>query len=383
MRVQKRRRASSIDETGYGEATPRLQTPRHETRAEPAAAGLEYRLSRVLSTNHVCVIHVTTDGYDRPMARLYVEGWAPEYGSAYETDAALADEEKVDETVEVAGSWSPRAGRDDGVATVAFVDGVRRVDARLTIDDIDGPVPGICGTYGVGAVCWDRAGGRSSIEHATIERLALFASGRAVPVPVAAPTIRYRSESIPDSDPGMLIQHFHGRMRKAEAILSEQLAQRGAFVVADGPINDLSATDKIGYIKTHRAPYLSPANQPVVGRLRAGERTPLFLIGGSGRYPRYSWYQRLADVSGGHSWTGVVRGEVSAHLERDRAAQLADRSAAVLPLVASEAHIDPRAPQNLVPIAALERELRRRMGDQGFVYRALRSAVMREKEVVS
>jgi hypothetical protein len=44
-------------------------------------------------------------------------------------------------------------------------------------------------------------------------------------------------------------------------------------------------------------------------------------------------------------------------------------------LVASEPHIDPRAPQNLVPIGALERQLRHRMGDPGLVYRALRSAV--------
>jgi hypothetical protein len=55
--------------------------------------------------------------------------------------------------------------------------------------------------------------------------------------------------------------------------------------------------------------------------------------------------------------------------------RLADRTAAVLPLVASEPHLDPRAPQNLVPIAALERQLRHRMGDRGLVYRALREAV--------
>ncbi len=337
----------------------------------------------MLPPAYVGVIRVGAGRYDRLMARLYVEGWAPEYGSAYETDDALADEDKVDETIELSGAWSPLPGQDDGVESVAFVDGVRRIDARLTIDDLDGPVPGICGTYGVGAVCWDRTAGVSLIEHTHIERLALFGNGRAVSVPVAAPTIRYRTESIPESDPGLLIQHFHGRMRKAEATLSERLAQDGAFVVADGPINDLSATDKIGYIKTHRAPYLSAANQPVVGRLLAGQRTPLFLIGGSGRYPRYSWYQRLADIPGGHSWTGVVRCEVSGHLDRERAIRMADRAAAVLPLVASDAHIDPRAPQNLVPIAALERELRRRLGDQAFVYRALRTAVMRAMEVAS
>jgi hypothetical protein len=54
---------------------------------------------------------------------------------------------------------------------------------------------------------------------------------------------------------------------------------------------------------------------------------------------------------------------------------MADRTAAVLPIVGSEPHIDARAPQNLVPIGALERELRHRMGDPGLVYRALRLAV--------
>jgi hypothetical protein len=61
---------------------------------------------------------------------------------------------------------------------------------------------------------------------------------------------------------------------------------------------------------------------------------------------------------------------------------MADRTAAVLPLVASQEHLDPRAPQNLVPIAALERELRHLMGDRGLVYRAIRSAVMREEASV-
>jgi hypothetical protein len=277
--------------------------------------------------------------------------------------------------------WEPRPGFDDGIEVVAFVDGVRRIDARLTLDDHSGPVPGICGTYGVGAVCWDRDNRRSEIKHARIERLAVFGSGQAAPVPIAGPQIIYRTESVPDTDPGILIQHFHNAMRKAEATLSERMAQQGTFVVADGPINDLSATEKIGYIKSHRAPYLSAANQPIVGRLRAGERTPLFLIGAGGKYPKYSWYQRLADVAGGHSWTGVVRGEVSSHVDIATAARMADRAAAVLPLVASEGHIDPRAPQNLVPIAALERELRRRLGDPAFVYRALRTAVMRDLQI--
>lgn len=309
------------------------------------------------------------------MGQLYVEGWAPDYGSPFETDDDLADQDKVDESVEVDGPWSPLPGRDDGIAEVAFVDGVRRIDARLTLDEPGGPIPGICGTHGVGAVVWNREQRRSVFRDIQVDRVAVFGNGQGSPIPVGHPGIVYRSESIPESDPGMLIQRFHGSMRQTEARLSERLAQSGRFVVADGPINDLSATEKVGYIKSHRAPYLSPPRAPIVGRVRAGERTPLFLIGKGGAYPRYSWYQRLAETPGGHSWSGVVRCEVSSALPVDRAAAIADRTAALLPLVGSEPHLDPRAPQNLVPIAALERELRRSLGDSSLIYRALRSAV--------
>jgi hypothetical protein len=311
------------------------------------------------------------------MGQLFVEGWAPEYGSPYETDDALADEAKVDETVEADGPWVPIPGVDDGVDRIAVVDGVRRIDARLTIDEPSGPVPGICGSYGVGAVVWDRAATSSVFAEIQIDRLAVFGNRAGAPIPADGPIV-YRSESVPDSDPGALIRHFHGAMRKAEARCSERLARSGLFVVADGPINDLSATEKVGYIKSHRAPYLSEKRAPVIGRVRAGERTPLFVIGKGGQYERYSWYQRLADLPGGHSWTGVVRCEVSSALRLAQAIGIANRTTALLPLLASQAHVDPRAPQNLTPIAALERELRRRLGDSGFVYRALRTAVAAE-----
>ena len=318
------------------------------------------------------------------MTRIYVEGWAPEYGSSYQSDEALADEGRVDENVEVSAPWAPQPGHDDGIERIAFVDGVRRVDARLTLEDGEGPpVAGLCGSYGVGAVVWDRAVARSEVTDVDVSRLALFGGGRAAPLPSAGPQLLYRSEAVPETDPGALIQRFHGSMRKAEAELSERLARAGSFVVADGPINDLSATEKVGYVKSHRAPYLGDDRLGVVGALRAGERTPLFLIGAGGAYPRYSWYFRLADISGGHSWSGIARAEVSSHLDLSIAVRVADRVTAVLPAVASEPHIDPRAPQNLVPIAALERELRRHLGDPAFVYRALRAATFREEGVIA
>ena len=309
------------------------------------------------------------------MAQIYVESWAPDYGSPLEADTSLADPERVDESVEVAGKWSPIRGFDDGIDAVAFVDGVRRIDARLTLDGPT-PVPGICGSYGVGAVIWDRTKTSSEIAEVTIGRLAVFGSGQGAALPSMGSGLGYRTESVPDVDPASLIVRFHGAMRKAEAELSEKLAKGGTFVVSDGPINDLAATDKVGFIKSHRVPYLSAERAVTIGDLESGERTPMFLIGKGGTYERYSWYFRIAHRNGGHSWTGVARGEVSAALDLARAAKIADRTTALMPLVASEPHIDPRAPQNLVPIAALERRLRRLLGDPGYVYRELRSAIM-------
>ena len=308
------------------------------------------------------------------MERLVVEGWAPEYGASVEPIDDLAPSEgSVDVTIE-GRAWAPIPGADDGVAAIAFVDGVRRVDARLVLDDPGrGPIPGICGSYGVGAVLWDRTVPRSEIVDARVERLAVLTRGRSVPIPPAGLGLTYRTESVPDDDPGSLIEHLHGQMRLGEAALAERLAGDGVFVVADGPLYEpASALEQIGYVKSHRVSYLPGEHGAIVAELAPGERTPLFTITG---YRRYSWYVCLARPAGGHSWSGIVRCEAPAGLALDRVATLADRTAAVLPLVGSQPHIDPRAPQNLVPIAALERDLRHRQGDPGLVLRSLRSAV--------
>ncbi len=73
-------------------------------------------------------------------------------------------------------------------------------------------------------------------------------------------------------------------------------------------------------------------------------------------------------------WSGVVRVECSADLPVPEVTRLADLTALLLPPLASVPHKDPRAPQNLVPIGGLERELRHRLGDQQILYRALRAA---------
>jgi hypothetical protein len=66
-----------------------------------------------------------------------------------------------------------------------------------------------------------------------------------------------------------------------------------------------------------------------------------------------------------------VRLECSPDLTPDQAIELAEISCATLPRFASSAYKDPRAPQNLVPIAGLERRLRGMLGDARVLHRAL------------
>jgi hypothetical protein len=106
---------------------------------------------------------------------------------------------------------------------------------------------------------------------------------------------------------------------------------------------------------------------------RPGQRTPAFTMGTSWR--RASWYLQLPRTSG-VPWSGVVRLECSADLPLAEVTRLGDLTARLLPPLASAPHKDPRAPQNLVPIGGLERQLQHRLGDQHVLYRALRAAAM-------
>ena len=80
------------------------------------------------------------------MSRLHVEGWAPEYGAPLDISEERIAKSPIDPSVETT-DWSPIPGDASQAPDVlAFVDGVRRIDARLTLDDpIEGPVPGIVG----------------------------------------------------------------------------------------------------------------------------------------------------------------------------------------------------------------------------------------------
>lgn len=305
--------------------------------------------------------------------RFSVEQWAPEYGAPVGEDALGESRAEVDVGVEVeAGQWSPRWPSDATriPAQIAFVDGVRRIEARVWVESEDGSVhQGICASYGAGVV---RCNGRAEIVDARVER-GLFCDASGVE-PIVTRHGRFAvrpvtaSSAVGDALP-LALQAAMGGLERA--VSADAVAADGLLVV-DGPLGDRARhATAVGYVKTHHVAYLPADLIGVVHELAPGQRTPVFAM--EGRFPRWSWYQRLPG-GGSHGWAGIVRGEYGSESPLEEAASVADSCTLALPRFASEPHKDSRAPQNLYPIAGLERELRRRLGDPSLLYRALRAA---------
>jgi hypothetical protein len=307
--------------------------------------------------------------------RFRIDPWDPSYGSALDAELQPSRGDDVVLDLELpAGEWKPIEPHplDAPPSVVLFVDGVRRVEARVWIDEADGQVvPGICASYAAGVVACD---GSARVVDTEVQR-GVFTSAHAG-VDIATRHGTFAFKRVLESDPNGLTLALQSRMSQVEIQVAQRVRDASDLtddlLVVDGPLRGRpSLARTIGMIKTHNVEYLPAEPNRVVGRLGPGERTPVFLI--AGNWSRHSWYLRLPGAEDA-PWAGVVRCEATADLSVPAVVALAEWSAAVLPRYASEQHKEPRAPQNLYPIGGLERELRRRLGDQALMYRALRAA---------
>jgi hypothetical protein len=307
-----------------------------------------------------------------------VDPWDPSYGVAFgdEMTGELAESTaELNLDLEVpADRWEPMTADDDDPvpATILFLDGVRRIDARVWLNAGDAqPAPGIAASYAAGLVCLN---GTARISDVTVERGLFTAAAEATDIDSRHARYVARKAAGPGMDQLSLALQQHLSETEIQLALLFRAAHpdAGDLLFVDGPLRGRSHLDRtIGYIKTHHTTYLPPPQAAVVGALRPGQRTPAFVMGTSWR--RNSWYLRLPGPNAA-PWAGVVRLECSADLPLPEVRRLASLSARLLPPLASSAHKDPRAPQNLVPIGGLERELRRRLGDQQLLFRSLAAA---------
>jgi hypothetical protein len=318
--------------------------------------------------------------------RLHVDAWDPAYGTGFYPDAEGAgpggqSSAKVTADVELpAAAWRPLEPPASGHLPdlVLLVDGVRRVDARVWIVDDDGVThPGLAASYAAGVVRCDLRRGAAEVAAARIARGLFTASPAALDV--AAGSVRYTVHRVGRGDVNDLIGGVQGQLSALEAAAATDARASSTvdddLLVVDGPLRGRSHLPRaLGYVKTHRVEYLPAPLSGVVAALAPGQRCPVFLLGTS--WHRYTWYLRLPTV-GGSPWAGVVRVECSADLAPAAALDLADLSTRTLPRFASSAYKDPRAPQNLVPVAGLERRLRTLLGDSRLLHRTLTMAARR------
>lgn len=322
--------------------------------------------------------------------RFTVDGWDPAYGNAFDVDdmAGLAESaQRIDASVEIAeADWAPVAVLSDLTVptSVLFVDGVRRIDARVWVNPASAaemPQVSICASIAAGVVCC--CPGQAHVTTTETRRLLVTTASHAVDLVTAAATWHVAHTAGSSEMPllPLLSQALQRRLAQLEvgvavdartALAQHGVAEGDDLLIIDGPLKGRAHLPRaLGYIKTHRAEYLPPQLNAIVGQLQAGERTPVFLLGTG--WDRHAWYLRLP-TSSRAPWAGVVRVECSADLPTDEVLALACVSQHVLPRHASREFRDPRAPQNLNPIGGLEQQLRHRLGDPRLLYRSLQAA---------
>ena len=337
----------------------------------------------------------------RPRMRYTVDGWDPAYGASLELEEYL-QESTADVVVDLelpASEWRAIDARTDITAPGAmlFVDGVRRIEARVWIDSpadtgeaqaAPGPATeataALCASYAAGVVCC--SGQQAHLVTAELRRGLFSIASHASDISTRAG--KYQAHHVAGSaaDVPLMARLSQALQRRlADVEVAAAAAARSAIhdhgtpvdddlLIIDGPLRGRQHLPRaLGYIKSHRATYLPPELNALVSRLTPGQRTPVFLMGSS--WDRHSWYLRLPGPPGS-PWAGIVRVECSADLLATEAIRLANLSQAVLGRFASAAYKDSRAPQNLYPIGGLERELRHRLGDPQLLYRALREAAV-------
>jgi uncharacterized protein len=315
--------------------------------------------------------------------RVTLDPWSAEYDASVLLAESEEPEARVDLRVEQADWRAVRPVACPPFRAPCFVDGVRRVDHRLRIV----PEPegggeggirfGLLGTFAVGACATDV---QPAIVHEIVSRVACVGGGLVLPsfqVPRERGRIAlsFQGHTVAENTPLAPVQGLQNAMRRAEAVLAAEIAERGGLVFLDGPLTFAGGARGavVGFVKRLLRAYLPPDAAALLPRLGVGERTPLFLVAHDA-HPRYSWYARIAHGRAVEDpLTGVVRLETPGDDGLDAARARADASACLLPAFASDPAHDPRAPQNLLPIGGLESRLRHLMGDPLMVRRAIES----------
>lgn len=296
-----------------------------------------------------------------------LEPWSPDY--------ALRDlsEGKGGQGARLGGTpleepWAPVPGQALDWPPFFLVDGRERVDALLS----GGGSRVLLVSLAVGALYRDEGGMR--LWEVRLERLAVGASE---PLSFGEGLV-YRPLLAKETDPMGLWQLAQKARRRLEAALAQELSQK-ALVLLDGPLYEVGRPfgPVLGYAKTPFAQYLPDSYLGLLAELKPRERTPVFQIPRSDlgrKLDLLSWYIRLPLAPEGlfPPESGLLRVETPL-MPLEEARALADLSLDLFSSLASSPAKDPRAPQNLAPVGALETLLGRYLGQREVIQRRILS----------
>jgi len=270
-----------------------------------------------------------------------------------------------------------------------FLDGTRRVEANLFIEDSDTNriFPVVIGSAAVGAV---QTGQQVRILTESFQVSHLMVAAHGAPSGFEPLTLQFGAQSrlyeyvVPHQAPMLgrptsqeLTATLQDKMRRMEGSLAAQIQAWPTppeVLCIDGPLSyDTDTGESIGLIKRQSTQYLSGDHERIFADLSPGNRTPLFRIHGQqNKLGRFSWFCRLMERRGAMGMlSGIMRCEVNESIGVRRAMILANMTAQWLHHFGSTTGSDPRAPQNLYPIGALEHSLKHYLGDSLLIARSL------------
>jgi hypothetical protein len=303
---------------------------------------------------------------------VHVEDWAPNYGSPYEIADNAGDGSSDTRLLEDGDDLRFHRDAGEPVERLAFIDGTRRVEGRLYFTEGDVFARGVAGVFAVGSVLWTP----TSCEYGEhrLRRVVIWGSGVEQHLLPVEGGWSWETMSISSTEPDMPGAHLQEQMLLAEVDLAADICREGYVTVRDGPLTFYRATGPlpiVGYVKTHQKPLLPTEQHAQVPSLSPGERTSVFQLG-----DRYACYTRIANASVfSGPWSGIIRLELPQMVGFQAAVDLLGRVARAIVPFAGVPHRDPRAPQNMQPVGALENHLHHLMGSPKLATRAVRQSI--------
>ncbi len=266
-------------------------------------------------------------------------------------------------------------GQRPELFSLVFIDGVRRTECLAYIRDEETgeSFEGAFLSLGAGAlrVEYGRLNlVREALVESRVERLLVHKRGA-----LLEEVLGFRPYPV-EGELSVEVNKYMREELEAVLALHVQKKSQDSLVVCDGTLSyKLRNIPALGFVKSIKKLYMESSALSLLYALRPGQRSPIIKLHYQQRQEqeekvdKYTWYVKLTDHEGIH---GLARVEV---FKRDfeEVKRLADLSAGVLPIFASQSFQDRRSPQNLLPIGRLEKFLRAHLGPYRIIRRQIES----------